>query len=102
MDMFSTVCAVQNFWLAARAEGIGVGWVSILDRDKLKSLLGIPEHVVPIAYLCVGPVSTFAAAPDLEAKGWAKRLPLEDLIMSERWDGKGEQALKDSAARLRA
>ena len=54
MDRFSTVCAVQNLWLAARAEGIGVGWVSILDKTALKHLLGIPEHVEPIAYLCLG------------------------------------------------
>ena len=60
MDLYSTVCAVQNFWLAARAEGIGVGWVSILDSQALKEVLEIPDHVVPIAYLCVGRVSGFA------------------------------------------
>ncbi|XJN84842.1 5,6-dimethylbenzimidazole synthase [Mesorhizobium terrae] len=94
MDLFSTVCAVQNFWLAARAEGIGVGWVSILDADALKRLLDIPEPVVPIAYLCVGHVREFAARPDLEHSGWASRLPLADLIMSETYAGAGEEALK--------
>ncbi|BCH26177.1 5,6-dimethylbenzimidazole synthase [Mesorhizobium sp. L-8-3] len=94
MDLFSTVCAVQNFWLAARAEGVGVGWVSILDMAALKRLLAIPDHVVPIAYLCVGRVSTFAGRPDLETKGWGKRLPLSTLIMSESYAGAGEGGLK--------
>lgn len=94
MDLYSTVCAVQNFWLAARAEGVGVGWVSIIDPGALKKLLAIPDHVVPVAYLCVGPVSTFAGQPDLESKGWAKRLPLSSLIMSDSYGGPGEEALK--------
>ncbi len=94
MDLFSTVCAVQNFWLAARAEGVGVGWVSILDMAALKRLLAIPGHVVPIAYLCVGRVSHFARRPDLEVKGWGRRVPLSSLIMSERYAGVGEDRLK--------
>ncbi len=94
MDLFSTVCAVQNFWLAARAEGVGVGWVSILDMAALKRLLAIPDHVVPIAYLCVGRVSDFARRPDLEAKGWGRRLPLSSLIMSENYGGAGEEQLR--------
>ncbi|WP_395450252.1 5,6-dimethylbenzimidazole synthase [Aminobacter sp. UC22_36] len=98
MDLYSTVCAVQNFWLAARAEGVGVGWVSILDREALKQLLGIPDHVVPVAYLCVGHVSEFAQKPDLERHGWGSRLPLADLIMSEVFSGQGEDALKAVAA----
>jgi len=97
MDLFSTVCAVQNFWLAARAEGVGVGWVSILDCEALKRLLGIPDHVVPVAYLCVGHVSEFADKPDLERHGWGRRLPLADLIMSEVYSGQGEAALKAAA-----
>lgn len=97
MDLYSTVCAVQNFWLAARAEGIGVGWVSILDSAALKRLLGIPELVEPIAYLCVGPVSAFARQPDLESKGWGKRLPISDLIMSETFAGPGEEPLRSIA-----
>ncbi|KQU64829.1 5,6-dimethylbenzimidazole synthase [Aminobacter sp. DSM 101952] len=100
MDLYSTVCAVQNFWLAARAEGVGVGWVSIIDREALKRMLAIPEHVVPVAYLCVGRVSEFAARPDLERHGWGSRLPLADLIMSEEYCGDGETELKDAAARL--
>lgn len=100
MDLYSTVCAVQNFWLAARAEGVGVGWVSILDSAALKRLLAIPDHVEPIAYLCVGPVSEFAGRPDLERKGWGERLALSDLIMSETYSGSGEQSLKHIVDRI--
>src|SRR6266478_4820830 len=53
-DLFSTCCAIENLWLAARVEGIGVGWVSILDNDELRAILGIPKPVVPVAYLCIG------------------------------------------------
>ncbi|WP_378948817.1 5,6-dimethylbenzimidazole synthase [Mesorhizobium sp. ANAO-SY3R2] len=98
MDLYSTVCAVQNFWLAARAEGVGVGWVSIIDREALKQLLAIPDHAVPVAYLCVGRVSEFAPKPDLERHGWGSRLPLADLIMSEVFAGVGEEPLKRIAA----
>ncbi|WP_119268781.1 5,6-dimethylbenzimidazole synthase [Taklimakanibacter deserti] len=94
MDLYSTVCAVQNLWLAARAEGIGMGWVSILDKDALKTLLGIPAHVVPVAYLCLGYVADFAKKPELESKGWRERLSLADLIASETWANAGEEALK--------
>jgi len=94
MDLYSTVCAVQNLWLAARAEGIGMGWVSILDKDALKSLIGIPAHVVPVAYLCLGYVADFAKKPELESKGWRQRLCLADLISSETWENDGEEALK--------
>ena len=100
MDLYSTVCAVQNFWLAARAEGVGVGWVSIIEAQALKDLLSIPEHVTPIAYLCVGRVSQFAPKPDLETQGWGRRLPLPELIMSETFRGQGEASLKSATARL--
>ncbi|RUX30897.1 5,6-dimethylbenzimidazole synthase [Mesorhizobium sp. M7A.F.Ca.US.011.01.1.1] len=100
MDLYSTVCAVQNFWLAARAEGVGVGWVSIIEAEALKRLLAIPDHVTPIAYLCVGRVSEFAPKPDLETHGWGRRLPLPELIMSETFSGQGETQLKSTVARL--
>lgn len=77
---YSTVCAVQNLWLAARAEGVGVGWVSILDPDRLRQLLHIPDHILPVAYLCLGYVDRFAAEPDLERSGWEKRVPLEAAV----------------------
>ena len=86
MDRFSAVCAVQNLWLAARAEGIGVGWVSIVDPGELKAVLGIPGRIDVLAYLCVGPVTHFEEKPDLEKAGWAPRLPLEGLVRLDRWD----------------
>lgn len=77
---YSTVCAIQNLWLAARAEGVGVGWVSILDPLKLRPLLRIPDHILPVAYLCLGYVDEFAPQPELETFGWQKRLPLASVI----------------------
>jgi 5,6-dimethylbenzimidazole synthase len=88
--LYSTVCAVQNLWLAARAEGVGVGWVSILDVDELRGALGIPEGVVPIAYLCLGYVTEFGAEPELELKGWEQRAPLAGLIHFERYGATDE------------
>ena len=85
MDLLSTACAVQNLWLAARAEGVGVGWVSILRERDLRDILGVPEDVAIVAYLCVGFVDRAYARPELEVKGWAKRLPLEELIFDDRW-----------------
>lgn len=85
MDLFSTVCAVQNLWLAARAEGIGVGWVSIFHKDDLRRILGLPRHVSPVAWLCLGHVDALYAEPELQAKGWATRLPLQDMIYHEGW-----------------
>lgn len=94
-DLFSTCLAVQNFWLAARAEGIGVGWVSILDQNKLASTLNLPEHVYPLAYLCLGYVSEFLDQPELEKKGWRSRLPLSDLVHGNTWgEPLTEQALE--------
>ena len=85
MDIYSTVCAVQNLWLAARAEGVGVGWVSIISPEKLSSILKLPDHVVPIAYLCLGFVERFRRKPELEEKGWDRRLPVEDLVFTNQW-----------------
>jgi 5,6-dimethylbenzimidazole synthase len=85
--IYSVCCAIQNLWLAARAEGIGVGWVSILSNDDLKKILEIPEHVVPVAYLCLGHVSNFAEKPDLESAGWLPRLGLKDVVFYEKWNG---------------
>lgn len=82
---YSVCCAIQNLWLAARAEGIGVGWVSILSKEELKKILLIPEHVNPVAYLCLGHVTEFAEKPDLEEAGWLCRLKLNDVIYYENW-----------------
>ena len=84
-DLFSTCCAIQNLWLAACAEGIGVGWVSILRVERLRSILGIPKQIVPVAYLCVGYPETLLPKPELELVGWAPRLRLEDLVFINRW-----------------
>lgn len=86
MDLYSTVCAVQNLWLAARAENLGVGWVSIIHHKELKKILGIPDKIVPIAYLCVGYVTHFHEKPELEKAGWLPRLPLESIIHEDRWE----------------
>ena len=87
-DVYSTCCAIQNLWLAARAGNIGVGWVSILKREDLRAILGIPPEITIVAYLCVGYVTEFPDKPDLERLGWAQRLPLEDLIFHETWGNK--------------
>ena len=89
--LYSTICAIQNLWLAARAEGIGVGWVSILDPDRLRDALNIPSHIVPVAYLCIGYVDQFAKEPDLERYGWEKRVPLETLISYDRYPAEGKE-----------
>lgn len=91
MDLYSSVCAVQNFWLAARAENVGVGWVSIAKPTQLREALAIPEEIIPIAYLCVGYVSEFFDQPELERKGWLPRLPLNDLIYYDQWGQQGEE-----------
>jgi len=84
-DLYSTCCAIQNLWLAARAENIGVGWVSIMNNRLLKKVLNIPKHIRPVAYLCVGYVKKFDTKPLLETAGWRKRLPLEQLIFKNGW-----------------
>ncbi len=84
-DLYSTCCAVQNLWLAARAEGIGVGWVSILDHEALKRVVGVPKSVTILAYLCLGYVSKFEQAPDLETAGWRSRVPIDRLIHYDSW-----------------
>jgi len=83
--VYSVACAIQNLWLAARAEGIGVGWVSILANAELEKILEIPAHVKPVAYLCLGYVDQFAAIPDLERAGWLPRMALSDVICYESW-----------------
>jgi nicotinate-nucleotide--dimethylbenzimidazole phosphoribosyltransferase len=91
-DRYSTCLAVQNLWLAARAEGIGVGWVSIVDNAELARALELPSPVVPIAFLCVGYPVEFPTAPMLGTTGWRSRLSLESLVHEERWAGVGAHA----------
>jgi 5,6-dimethylbenzimidazole synthase len=87
-DVYSTCCAIQNLWLSARAEAIGVGWVSIFDPAELRALLRIPSHIILVAYLCLGYVTEFLPRPQLETIGWLPRLPLEELIFEDYWGEK--------------
>ena len=85
MNVYSTVCAVQNLWLAARAEGIGIGWVSIFDKERVKATFNIPQHVELVAYLCAGYVEELFEKPELSARGWRHRIDINDLIMNNAW-----------------
>ncbi len=85
MDMASVSCAIQNLWLAARAEGIGMGWVSMFDPVKLAKLLNIPDGAKPIAILCLGYVNSFYKEPMLVEEGWAKEKPLAEMLMENQW-----------------
>lgn len=85
MDVASAACGIQNMWLLARAEGIGLGWVSFFDPDAVAELLEMPAGARPIAILCIGPVAEFPPQPLLETLGWGRRLPLEDVLFEERW-----------------
>jgi len=87
-DVYSTCLAVENLWLAARAEGIGVGWVSILRNPELRAIFGIPHHIIPVAYLCVGYTDEFPEVPLLESDGWASRESLAGLVHHDRWGRK--------------
>lgn len=90
-DVYSTCCAVENLWLAARSEGIGVGWVSILKLPQLRRILGIPPHIIPVAYLCLGYPVAFEERPLLETVGWRRRLPLDQLLHFDAWDQTGSK-----------
>jgi len=86
MDLASVSCAIQNMWLAARAEGLGMGWVSIFDPVKLGALLNIPTDAKPIAVLCLGHVNTFYKEPMLIETGWRQAKPLAEMVMENQWD----------------
>ncbi len=88
MDLYSCVCAIQNLWLAARAENIGVGWVSIIQDKVLREALSIPENIEIVAYLCLGYVSGFNDKPDLEKQGWLSRRPVSQAMHYEKWPQK--------------
>ncbi|WP_431482356.1 5,6-dimethylbenzimidazole synthase [Pseudomonas solani] len=88
MDMASLACAIQNLWLAARAEGLGLGWVSLFDPQSLAELLGMPPGSKPLAVLCLGPVEAFYPAPMLALEGWAQPRPLSELLFENQWGNK--------------
>ena len=85
MDLASAACAIQNLWLAARVEGLGMGWVSIFCPVALAKLLVMPEGSRPVAILCLGPVDAFYDQPMLQAKKWAARAPLGDMLFDDTW-----------------
>lgn len=91
MDLASVSCAIQNLWLAARAEGIGMGWVSLFDPQALGHLLGIPTDAKPVAILCLGYVPAFYDSPMLVKEGWRSERPLEEMLMENSWQQKGKQ-----------
>lgn len=85
MDLASASCAIQNLWLASRAEGLGMGWVSIFCPEQLAQLLAMPQGSKPIAILCLGPVTDFYDQPMLQAEKWARRANLNDMIFNDSW-----------------
>lgn len=85
MDLASLACAIQNLWLAARAEGLGMGWVSLFDPKALAVLLGMPSGAKPVAVLCLGPVAAFYPAPMLVMQNWAEERPLHQMLFENRW-----------------
>ncbi|CQD09169.1 cob(II)yrinic acid a,c-diamide reductase [Mycobacterium europaeum] len=86
MDLASVSCAIQNLWLAARAEGLGMGWVSLFEPQRLAALLEIPAGAEPVAILCLGPVPEFPDRPALELDGWAVARPLSEFVCENRWN----------------
>mgnify|MGYP003456720067 FL=1 len=85
MDMASLSCAIQNLWLASRAEGLGMGWVSLFEPQALADLLEMPVGAKPLAVLCLGPVQEFYPAPMLVLEGWAQARPLGELLFENYW-----------------
>lgn len=85
MDLASTACAIQNLWLAARAEGLGMGWVSLFDSAELGQVLGVPPGAEPVALLCLGPVTGFYDQPMLQQLNWAHREALPSLVFDNVW-----------------
>jgi len=95
-DIYSTCIAIQNLWLAARAEGIGVGWVSILKPEIIRQVLGIPEHVAIVGYMCIGYPLEFTERPLFETAGWLSRVALPKLVFSNGWDQPPNEALAEA------
>ncbi|WP_353950558.1 5,6-dimethylbenzimidazole synthase [Knoellia sp. S7-12] len=85
-DMWSCACAIENMWLAARARGLGMGWVTLFDPAELADLLELPEAVVPMGWMCLGWPDERPPKPGLERAAWSKRMPLDDIVMQDRWE----------------
>jgi nicotinate-nucleotide--dimethylbenzimidazole phosphoribosyltransferase len=84
-DLWSCACAIENIWLTARAEGLGIGWVTLFEPDELSALLAIPDGVVTLGWLCLGWPDERPPEPGLERHGWSQRLPLDTVVVNERW-----------------
>jgi nicotinate-nucleotide--dimethylbenzimidazole phosphoribosyltransferase len=91
-DLWSCACAIENLWLAARVEGIGVGWVTLFEPEQLAALVGAPEGVETLGWLCLGWPDERPPEPGLERAGWSARQPLSDVVLEERWDDEGRPA----------
>jgi len=100
-DVWSCACAIQNLWLAARAEGLGLGWVTLFDPDELAALLGLPDGVVTLGWLCLGWPDERPPEPGLQRAGWSRRLPLDEVVLHERWPA-GPAAPAAPVSHLRA
>lgn len=85
MDLASVSCAIQNMWLLARAEGVGLGWVSIFDPLEVSEILDCPQGARPVAILCIGPVAEFPPSPLLELNGWGQRLGMDEVLFENTW-----------------
>jgi 5,6-dimethylbenzimidazole synthase len=90
MDLASVACAIQNLWLAARAENVGMGWVSLFDPETLRRLIHMPEGSRPVAVLCLGYVPAFYPRPMLEEADWAHRFDLKDMVQTDYWTDGGD------------
>lgn len=99
-DLWSCAAAIQNLWLAARAEGLGLGWVTLFRPEDLTRLLGLPDGVVTLGWLCLGWPDERPPEPGLQRAGWSRRLPLSEVVLTDRWPTDGEPAAPPS--RLRA
>jgi 5,6-dimethylbenzimidazole synthase len=99
VEVYSTCLAIGNLWLAARAEGLGVGWVSIVRNDALRRLFSIPRKIIPVAYLCVGYPESFPPRPILESVEWAERMPPRELLHFDCWNRR-EEGAEHSVAEL--
>jgi 5,6-dimethylbenzimidazole synthase len=95
MDLASASCAIQNLWLSARTEGLGMGWVSLFDPAQIAACLSLPAEASPIALLCLGPVHEFYEEPMLQKERWAKRQPLRDLVFEQTWGQPSQLPFED-------